>query len=309
MDGIIFSIFVPLIVSGLWLGFLWLGLRWVEMADKKHLHHSPLSKKRLRLPGTFLRDQLWELNLDYVLRLVLLGVAPFLILLIHIGQSYFFSQPETVLRFSISILLFLAAEVALFVSLRKLSERRRTIRLGLDAEMYVGEYLNELMLQGCRVFHDVPVPNGGNIDHIVISETGVFAVETKSVGQLRGKSTSKDAYVDAKKGTVKFPDRTYRIGLKQMKAQRDWLEKKLKDSVGEAFVVESILALPGWHVKGDLIGKQFCVVNPKNAKGFFTNRLKRNSPKQVSLIAHQIRLLCTTEGPDVRDEPEGFGQE
>jgi len=49
---------------------------------------------------------------------------------------------------------------------------------GYDAELSVGQELNQLMRQGAVVFHDLPA-DGFNIDHVLISALGVFAIETK----------------------------------------------------------------------------------------------------------------------------------
>jgi homoserine kinase len=44
----------------------------------------------------------------------------------------------------------------------------------------VAEEINLLMLDGCRVFHDVPIEPYGNIDHVIVAPSAVYAVETKT---------------------------------------------------------------------------------------------------------------------------------
>ena len=61
-----------------------------------------------------------------------------------------------------------------------LIKRRRKYRLGFAGERAVAEELNQLMLDGCRVFHDVPMEPYGNIDHVLIAPADVYAVETKA---------------------------------------------------------------------------------------------------------------------------------
>lgn len=40
-------------------------------------------------------------------------------------------------------------------------EELRQFKLGLEGERATGQELDQLTLEGCRVFHDVPFPNGG----------------------------------------------------------------------------------------------------------------------------------------------------
>ena len=51
---------------------------------------------------------------------------------------------------------------------------------GGRAEERVGEELEGLRAHGFYVFHDVPLPGVGNVDHVVLGEGGFFAIETKS---------------------------------------------------------------------------------------------------------------------------------
>src|SRR5262249_477584 len=75
-----------------------------------------------------------------------------------------------------------------------LARRRRwheKLRLGYRGERAVGEELNRLMLDGCRVFHDVPLSKSGNLDHVVVAPSGVYAIETKT--QVKRRSAESQA--------------------------------------------------------------------------------------------------------------------
>lgn len=80
-----------------------------------------------------------------------------------------------------------AAGVALIFLVAYL-ERPQTLeawRIGAAGERKTGRHLAGLEEYGFVVLHDRKVPGyGGNLDHVVIGPTGVWAVETKS---LRGK--------------------------------------------------------------------------------------------------------------------------
>jgi hypothetical protein len=62
---------------------------------------------------------------------------------------------------------------------KKIKEERRAIR-GARGEERLEEILEELD-ENCMALHDVASPYG-NIDHIVIGESGVFLIETKAHG-------------------------------------------------------------------------------------------------------------------------------
>lgn len=68
---------------------------------------------------------------------------------------------------------------------RKFSEEKarvaeKTWLAGGRAEERVGEELEDLRVHGFYVFHDVALPRGGNVDHVVLGERGFFSMETKS---------------------------------------------------------------------------------------------------------------------------------
>jgi len=87
----------------------------------------------------------------------------------------------------------------------KVGEAKRTWIAGGRGEQKVGAVLEELCENGFYVFHDVKLPDFGNVDHVALGPQGFFAIETKSHkgrvstrGQeilLNGRATEKD-FVD-----------------------------------------------------------------------------------------------------------------
>jgi len=64
--------------------------------------------------------------------------------------------------------------------LDKLSEEAVSYRKGADGEALIADDLSDLP-DTYSVFHDLTHPSiGGNIDHVVVGPTGVFALETKN---------------------------------------------------------------------------------------------------------------------------------
>jgi hypothetical protein len=64
-------------------------------------------------------------------------------------------------------------------SLTRIERRTDKMERGWKAEDAVEAELAKLD-EGCHVIHDVVIGERGNIDHIVVSPTGVYAIETKS---------------------------------------------------------------------------------------------------------------------------------
>ena len=64
-----------------------------------------------------------------------------------------------------------------------LVKKAKNYKQGLEAEKNVGQRLEELRSTGAQVFHDIPA-DGFNIDHIVISQTGIYTIETKSLSKI-----------------------------------------------------------------------------------------------------------------------------
>jgi len=78
-------------------------------------------------------------------------------------------------------------------------------RIGAEGERKTAQYLDGLAEAGFIVLHDRKVPGyGGNLDHVAIGPTGVWAIETKNVAgkveidgdSLRIRSYRQDKMVD-----------------------------------------------------------------------------------------------------------------
>ncbi len=96
----------------------------------------------------------------------------------------------------------------------KVRAAERTWISGGRAEEAVGVELEKLRAHGYYVFHDLPLPGLGNVDHVVLGETGFFCIETKShkgrvtsaKGELsiNGRSTGKDFIKQTWRGTYRL---------------------------------------------------------------------------------------------------------
>lgn len=257
---------------------------------------SPIGKDLLRGPGHSLREQLEEAGTAVLFDVVLLMVVPLMALTMFLAQSHIrglANMMHLAPIYAAAALAFIAYAVCRLI---KTGNRLDNLKAGFDAELAVGQELDQLMRQGAAVFHDIPADDF-NIDHVVISSDGVFAVETKGFtkpNQGRGKG---DATVVFDGKVLKFPTWVTKAPLEQAERQAAWLTKWLDGAIGSPVHVLPVVALPGWFV--ELTGRgNVRVFNGKQLGGLLKSRgAQRLSEQDVRRVAHQIEQRCRTVAP------------
>src|SRR5947209_15260090 len=164
-----------MVVSLLWLigffavfGFiammLWVLVWWLKRENTRR--RSPLARDLLRSPGDGLRPEIEDLSADVIGLSCLLMMLPLIVYSIWITQIQFGAETISV-RSAIGLgVITVAAWALLLFKLSKVFQRRRSLYLALDGEMAVGQELNQLMQQGCWIYHDFPAERF-NIDHVI----------------------------------------------------------------------------------------------------------------------------------------------
>lgn len=175
----------------------------------------------------------------------------------------------------------------------RLYSRIRDFNLGYLGERVVGEELNQLMLDGFRVFHDVPF-DGFNIDHVIVGKQGVFAVETKTRRKPRDDDGTKRYSVAYDGRSLKWPMGEDQFGLQQTQDNTRTLAAFLTSATGERTEVAGMLVVPGWWVERTGRGP-VNVLNEKEVKHAFLNQRKL-SEEQIQRIVHQLAEKCRMEG-------------
>lgn len=260
-----------------------------EFRSKKNGRRNPLTSDLLRSPGESLREKIDELSLDIDTYLTLSMVSPLLIYAIFISQSYFSNKFS---EFNAVVFVITGTIVTAYFLWKLISKTnlRKKYLVGFDAESAAGQELNHLMRQNFWVFHDFPADNF-NIDHVVIGNSGVFAVETK--GRSKPHKSFGKAEVIYDGISLKFPDWLERKPLEQAERQAKWLEDWLSKSVGERVKVKPVLALPGWFINNRTnIG--IPVINGKNSESFFALKKDSDALNEIlqQRIAYQIEQRC-----------------
>lgn len=258
---------------------------WIRHQRKNR--RNPLTTQMLRAPGESIAKRIEVLNEDVDLYFSFSTIVPLLCYSMYLSSKYV-AKAQT----SPSIFVVIAVSFMGFfwVRLNKAIRQRHNECLGLDCERAVGEELNQLLLDGCRVFHDFQADKF-NIDHIVISENGVFAIETKGRAKPDRGRGQEDVKVVYDGQALQFPTWREHEPLEQAKRQAAWLSSWLTRAVGEHIAVKPALALPGWFVERKK--PDFLIFSGKNPQ--FITKIKTVtslSPELIQRVAHQVEQQC-----------------
>lgn len=258
---------------------------------------SPLTQDLLRPPGHSLREKIEQATERFVFLGILCAFLPLLLYIAHVSRPYFGANREaaTGLIFYLVVL-----GVGYFVLIRMMLasiEKLRTHVIGLDGELATGEELNQLMLHGCRVFHDVP-GKWGNADHVIVAPTGVFSIETKLKEKPKDEDRGWELDVDYNRGVLKFPGWEEPIPIEQAQWEAKELSEWLSKAVGEPVKVTPVIALPGWYIRERIGRWTVPVITPSKPELFFLKQ-KGDSlmPQRIQQIAHQLEQRCRDVKP------------
>lgn len=220
---------------------------------RKENKYSPFTEKSLRSPGYTLGQQLDDRRVDLLGLMLGSCFLPFL----YFVQFQHFSVAQAYL---FGLFYLVAWAFAVNKSLRWFKEVRKLI-LGLEGEVYTGQELNYLMRDGAFVYHDIPYKYG-NIDHIIVSTGGVFAVETKAVRKPANEDGKRQSEVNYRDGKLHFPHAVTDAPIRQAQRHAEYLGESLSKRIGKSIPVTPVVAIPGWFVKSSM-ASDVLVVNPK----------------------------------------------
>jgi hypothetical protein len=263
--------------------------RWRRQARKEY-GVQPVTHALLRPAGESLRIRIDELNEKFSEDLFFALAFP-----IVTAAILFFSKAAGNILAQVLVLVAVLPIMA-FYSRRLMKDlaELRSYRIGFHGERAAAEELNELMLRRCRVFHDVPVPGyKGNIDHVVISRTGVYAIETKTRGKRE--TDGKDRHILRYNGREIIYPSGYRDteALSQAQVQAKKLSQYLSEATGDTIKVTPIVVLPGWYVEDSSKWTDIPVRNPKGVRHVVLDPKKARVDQQILRRAvYQLKRQC-----------------
>ena len=251
----------------------------------KNNKKSPLKAAPLRNPGQSLDEEITALWDDkaffyFVFILGYLGIA---------AVDWFRWLTDTPIKpvgSTIVFLLVFSFSAYKLIGIKRTSER---LKMARDGERAVGQYLDILREQGARILHDL-IGDDFNVDHLVISEKGIFTVETKTYSKpVRG-----DARVRVINGEVYA--NAYKIDrspLIQSRAQVGWVRELLKESSGKNFPVQGVIVFPGWYVEP--CREDVWVLNPKALPAFIEKTSVKLPLEDVHLAYFHLSRYVRTK--------------
>lgn len=293
--------------AALFIGAL-ISLYFLVFGHRKHLARksgvrSPFIEDFLRLPGHTARLQRLE-HFDQLTE----RYNQFLLLSVVLLFSYLF------LSSLIGIICFIAATLGLILVLAKawkLYAIIQTSNLVCDAEEYTGQELNYLGLEGAVVFHDIPY-SGGNIDHIVIGNDKIFAVETFTLHKEFSKTSlsQPSSKVDYNGNILKFPFFETSEPLDRADEHAKYLERQILENCELNFQVMPVVAIPGWHVNISSTGKaRTLVINPKRGAGLKSWLGTVREPKERKIVTKYLSSVARSIPPRSKRTDSTAGQE
>lgn len=230
----------------------------------RETRRNPVTTDLSNLPASSLNDSSEKLYQKQLDRLLLAVITPLMVgLLIAVRRI----PNEAGLNWTwFDSILMLASMGAAFYYGRQISNdlpHRRRLKRAIQAELASAQEIATALAGNNRIIHDVQAGDF-NIDHVVITPAGVFAIETKS--RLKPPAGNGSPKVKYNGKTLEFPGWTESKPVEQAERQARWLANYLHKETGERFAVTAVLALPGWWIDrtARLAPDMVQVINPKN---------------------------------------------
>lgn len=274
-------------------GLVVLKARQLKADDRR----DPITTELRCLPGDSLQDNLDKLTdwrMDRVVLALTAGMmAALFIATRRVGND---TRPwdwmdTTTIVASTAFALYLARQITSKMPIQ------RKLKQAIRAEHATAQELAASLTGSNRIIHDVQAKDF-NIDHVVITLAGIFAVETKS--RLKPPSGQGAAAVKVRYDgrQLDFPSWTETKPIQQAARQARWLSDYLQQSTGETFPVFAVLALPGWYVENTarITDDMVRVINPKKAQWLLLpEKPVRLDGAAIQRAAFQIEKLAQSE--------------
>lgn len=239
---------------------------------------SPLKGRPLRQAGQSVQEEINAIVDDQLLLYVIVGTVVVILAALEWYQYLYAPEPHPWgYTFMAGIVLMYCVS-----RFRRALPRLKHLKQGRDGEKAVGEYLERLRQNGCVVFHDI-VAEGFNIDHVVLSERGVFVIETKTLSKPKGEAF---VWVEGQAVRVDGLGDCSAMAVQAM-ANARWIRNMLREAVGKDLRTHPVLLFPGWYVQNEK-GAGFWALSPKRLPGYLKNEAIHLSDQDVRMAAFSL---------------------
>jgi len=242
---------------------------------------SPLKDKPLRYAGQSLDEALDDLLIDKVLIYYLAGCMC-LVAVVYEWWRYYKpleKPPIEITTVLVGMAIFCVVKIVIHI------KKMKHYKQGRDGERAVGQYLETFREMGCHVFHDI-LGDRFNVDHVVISEKGIYVIETKTYS----KPAKGETVIDFDGRLVLINGKETKADIvTQAKAASSYIKKIIRDSTGKNFETFPVVLFPGWFVDG--VGNkkgEMWMLEPRVFKKFLSNEKVKLSAEDVSLASYHL---------------------
>ena len=244
-------------------------------------------KYRTRVQGESLQEKIRDLEFkisEQFLLPVYFGVVAILAWLASIGWMVFNYISAIVLTF-----IFIVLSVRCFVKVKELRKSLKSYRKGLEGERFVGETLNRLNSESTFVFHDIP-GNHFNVDHIIVSTRGIFAIETKHFNREKGKDFFYDGSMIYRvmKNGKKFPCPEL---LPQIDGEARFIQQEIERRAEIKLPVIKVGILIGAYITCSENFKDYWLLNDVAFVKIFNQQREMFDDSVAKLVASHIREM------------------
>ena len=203
-----------------------------------------------------LREELQRLSVSQSIYLggVLVFVMLFLAAHTLEARRLFAGYPDWQLH--LQFLFLLLATTFILCELGVTIVKRRQLRFRTLANIAVGHRLQQISSDSTQVFHDVAT-SAGVIDHLVISRTGLYAVNVIC------RRVSGTANVSLEDNTLVFSDTASKQPIDNLVRMIEALEREFEALLGYKVRIRSVVAVPGWEATSQASARHL-LVNEKN---------------------------------------------
>lgn len=190
-----------------------------------------------------------SIYLGAALVFVLLFVAAYVLQ----AQDLFLGYPAWQLNLQLIFLTLAAGFAAYRLGCTVLA--RRQVSFLRDANVAIGHQLHQITSGSTRVFHDV-VTSAGIVDHIVIGQSGIYAVNVIAHrARKRGSAILKG-------NEIRYSNSKETDSIVELAAKTSRIEKEFRQVLGHNVRVRSVIALPGWDI-GEQTNDNHLLVNER----------------------------------------------
>jgi len=257
---------------------------------KSIIDRSPLKGKPRRNPGQSLDEEITELINSDFMSLALVASVSVAMAAYEWFRLLYPSPPQPI------FMTILAAGILGYTVFRffGIAKKVKTLKLGRDGEKVTGQYLEKLRTKGCMVYHDI-LGDNFNLDHVLISEKGIFIVETKTYS----KSPTGKNVIGFREGKILINgNESLSNPIEQVSASIQFLSEVLLKETGVEYNVGAIIVYPGWFIENSIIqvNQKISVTNPKILFNLLNEKPVKNDSENIRKACSGLsRFIRRTE--------------